>query len=253
MTWSIDGVSGQEQREQGRHHRDADRKHPLPGCRAYSFGRARRIRKHHGAHRTRDQRLAADEGDQPVRRLRQERGEEEPEGDARAPQREQPRKPRTPRPQEGEEQREDKVELLLHAQRPEVDAVHLHRIPRNVDKFRLDPCVEEDPPVHDVENIDGQVGNADRGRRHSQYEVVGGKDSQRAARVEALEHPRARPALECDQDPGDEKSADHEEQGDAMAARPEARDIAVHQEHGQKREEPQSVDLFAMLERWHWA
>jgi len=59
----------------------------------------------------------------------------------------------------------------------------------------------------------------------------------------------ARSFLERDQDAGDQKSADHEEQGDAMTPPPEPRDIAVHQEHGQEREEPKAVDLLAMFQR----
>ena len=62
---------------------------------------------------------------------------------------------------------------------------------------------------------------------------------------------RERSALERDQDSGDQKSADHKEQRDAIDAPPEARAIAVHQKHSQEREEPKSVDLFAMIQRLH--
>ena len=91
MTWSIDGVSRRKQHEQGHHQREADRKHPLTGSGAYPFGRHRRVRQHHGAHRTGDQIFAADQRNQPVRRLWQEHGEEDANADARAPQREEPR------------------------------------------------------------------------------------------------------------------------------------------------------------------
>ena len=120
-----------------------------------------------------------------------------------------------------------------------------------VQQFRLDPRVEEDPPVHHVQDICRQVGDADRGRRQSQHEIVGGEDPQRAARVEVLEHLPARPVLERDQDSGDQESADHKEERDAITAPPEVRDIAVHQEHRQESEEPKSIDLFAMFQRLH--
>jgi len=132
--------------------------------------------------------------------------------DGRAPQSEQPAQARAPRLEDQEQQREHEIELLLDTERPEVDAVHPRGLPRDAHELGPDPRVEEDPPVHHVEDVHGQVRDADRGGRHAQHEVVGGKDSQRAARVEALEHLAARPVLERDQDPGNQKSTDHEEQ-----------------------------------------
>ncbi len=239
------------QREQGHHQREADRKHPLPGGSAYPIGGSRRIREHHGAHRTRDQILAADQRNQAIRRLWQERGEQESKGDARCPQHEQPAEPCASRPQEGKQQRENQIELLFDAQRPEVDAIHPHGIPRTVHKCRLDPRVEKDPPVHHVENVCRQVSDADRGCRQSKYQIVGGEDSQCAAHVKGFERLAARPVFRRDQDSSDQESTDHEEQRDPVTAPPEVFDIAVDHEHREKGEEPKSVDLFAMLERLH--
>jgi hypothetical protein len=81
ITWSIEGVSGRKQREQRDHQREADRKHPLTSRGADPFGGSRRAREQHGAHRPRDQIFAADQWDQPVRRLGQEsrrRGKRKP-------------------------------------------------------------------------------------------------------------------------------------------------------------------------------
>ena len=49
------------------------------------------------------------------------------------------------------------------------------------------------------------AGHADRGRRQSQYQIVGGENSQCAARVEGSECLAARPVLRRDQDSGDQE------------------------------------------------
>ena len=74
-----------KQHEQCYHQREADRKHPLTSRGADLFGGVRRIRKDHGAYRARDQILTADQGNQPICRLGQERGAQEAKADRRAP------------------------------------------------------------------------------------------------------------------------------------------------------------------------
>jgi hypothetical protein len=82
-----------------------------------------------------------------------------------------------------------------------------------------------------------------------QYEAVGWKDLQCAERIETHARLLARPVLEFDQDSGDKKAADNKQQRNAITAQLALRHIAMHKNHRHEREEPQSIDPFAMFHR----